>query len=161
MATSCSGRTTNTTAAPTAEEAKKFLDSANETMMKLGIEENQAGWVAQTYITDDTEALSAKVNQEAIDAIAKFAKESARFDKVDVPADQRRQLNLLKLSLVMVTPSVPKEAEELTKLTAGLETAYGKGKWCANPEKPESCLNIDDVTKVMATSRDPKRLREV
>ena len=31
-------------------------------------------------------------------------------------ADQRRQLNLLKLSLVLVTPADPKEAEELTKI---------------------------------------------
>ena len=44
---------------------------------------------------------------------------------------------------------------------ARLESTYGKGKWCADPKKPDSCLNIDDVTKVMATSRDPKRLREV
>src|SRR5204863_542482 len=42
-----------------------------------------------------------------------------------------------------------------------LEALYGKGKWCTNPEKPDTCLNIDAVTKVMATTRDEKRLREV
>src|SRR5207245_5106469 len=42
--------------APPVSDAKKFLDTANETMKRLEIEANQAGWVAQTYITDDTEA---------------------------------------------------------------------------------------------------------
>jgi peptidyl-dipeptidase A len=130
-------------------------------MHGLSVEQNQAGWVQQNFITDDTEALQAKVSQRVIGTIAAFAKEATKYDKVDVPPDQRRQLNLLKLSLVMATPPNPKEAEELTKIMAGLEAAYGKGKWCANPEKPDTCLNIDAITKVMATSRDEKRLREV
>ena len=146
--------------APTAADAKKFLDNVNDTMKRLEIEQNQAGWIAQTYITDDTEAISARVNLEVTDAIARFAKESTRFDKVEVPRDERRQLNLLKLSLVMVTPSDPKEAEELTTIMARLEATYGKGKWC-NDGKPAACLNIDEITKVMATSRDERRLRQV
>ena len=47
--------------APSAADAKKFLDEANETMKRLFIAQSQAGWIAQTYITDDTEALSARV----------------------------------------------------------------------------------------------------
>src|SRR5439155_15990968 len=137
-------------AAPTAAYAKKFLDDTNETMKRLLIAQNQAGWIAQTYITDDTEALSARVNLEVTGAVARFAKESTRFDKVEVPSDERRQLNLLKLSLVMVTPSDPKEAEELTTIMARLEATYGKGKWC-DDGKPATCLNIDEITKIMAT----------
>src|SRR5438552_1184079 len=107
---------------------KEFLDGVNDTMRGLEIEQNRAGWVQQNFITDDTEALEAKVNQRVIETIARFAKEATRYDKVDVPADQRRQLNLLKLALVMAAPPASKEAEELTKIMAGLETAYGKGK---------------------------------
>ena len=151
----------STPPAPTAADAKAFLDTVNQTMLKLGVLENQAGWVAQNFITDDTEALSARINQQYIDAIARFAKDATRFDKLDLPADQRRQMTLLKTSLVMATPADPKEAEELTTIMARLEATYGKGKWCPEPAKPEDCLNIDDITKVMATSRDPKRLREV
>ena len=149
-----------TPAAPTPGDAKQFLDTVNDTMKRLEIEQNQAGWVQQNFITDDTEALAARVNQRVIDAIARFAKESVRFDKVDVPAGQRRQLNLLKLALVMVTPSDPREGEELTTTTARLESTYGKGKWCADPAKPDACMNIDAVTKVMAESRDAATLRQ-
>jgi peptidyl-dipeptidase A len=151
----------NSNPAPTAADAKRFLDTVNGTMERLLVEQNQAGWVQQTYITDDTEALQARVNQRVTDAIARFAKESVRFDRVEVPADQRRQLALLKLSLVMVTPSDPKEGEELTTIMARLESTYGKGTWCADPAKLEACLNIDAVTKVMAESRDAARLRQV
>ena len=145
--------------APATADAKAFLETVNDTMRRLGVEQNQAGWVQQNFITDDTEALGARASQRYIDAVARYAKEATKFDKVDVPADQRRQLNLLKLSLVMATPADPKDAEELTKIMARLEATYGKGKWCTNPEKPDTCMNIDDVTKVLATSRDEKQVR--
>ena len=146
-------------APPTAADAKTFLDTVNDTMKRLGVEQSRAGWVQQTFITDDTEALSARANQLAIDAAARFAKDAVKFDKVEVPTEQRRQLTLLKVGLVMATPADPKESEELTKTMARLESSYGKGKWCPDPNKPDACKTIDDVTKVMATSRNEKELR--
>jgi peptidyl-dipeptidase A len=147
--------------APAAPDVKSFLNTVNDTMRRLGIEQSRAGWVQQTFITDDTDALSARANREYAEAIARFAKDATRYDKTDVPADARRQLDLLKLALVMVTPSDPKEAEELTTITSKLESTYGKGKWCGDPARPDECLNIDDITKIMATVRDEKRLRQV
>jgi peptidyl-dipeptidase A len=145
----------------TAADAKAFLDNTNQTMLKLGVEANQGGWVQQNFITADTEALGARTNQRYIDAIAHAVKETPRFDKLDLPADERRQLNVLKTSLVMATPSDPKEAEELTTIMARLNGTYGKGKWCADSKDPDTCLNIDDITKVMADVRDPKQLLQV
>src|SRR5882672_2649548 len=120
---------------PTVAAAKAFLDTANATTLKLGIQAGQAGWVQQTFITDDTEAIAARASQAANEAGAKFAKESTKYDHVEVSADQRRQLNLLKVSLVLATPSDPKESDELSKIMARLESAYGRGKWCADPSK--------------------------
>ena len=149
-----------TPAAPTAADAKQFLDTVNDSMKKLEVEGSQAGWVQQNFITDDTEAIEARVNQRVTDAIAKFAKDSVKFDKVDLPADQRRQLTLLKNALVMVTPADPKEGEELTTIMARMDSRYGKGKWCADPARPDACMNIDEITKVMAESRDTAKLRQ-
>jgi peptidyl-dipeptidase A len=67
----------------------------------------------------------------------------------------------LKLSLVLATPGDPREAEEVTRIATRLNAMYGKGKWCVDPERPEGCLNIDDITRIMASSRDEKRLRDV
>jgi peptidyl-dipeptidase A len=157
-ALSCSNGATSAASA-SAADATRFLDTANDTTLKVGIEASRAGWVQQTYITDDTEALAARANQLANEAGARFAKEATKYDKVDVPADQRRQLTLLKTSLVLATPSDPKESDELSKIMARLESTYGKGKWCTDPAKPDTCRNIDEVTKIMASSRDAGALR--
>jgi peptidyl-dipeptidase A len=45
--------------APTAAEAKKFVEEAEAKLMDLWIEASRAGWVQATYITDDTEILAA------------------------------------------------------------------------------------------------------
>ncbi len=149
------------TPAATAEDARAFIDQANATMLKLGTVQGQAGWVAETYITDDTEALNARENQIGIDAVKRFAKDAVKFDHVQVPDDIRRELNLLKLALVMVTPSDPKEGEELTTIAARMDGMYGKGKWCEDPAKPADCLDVNKITEIMADSRDEKRLRQV
>ena len=147
--------------APTADEAQKFVAEANATLLKLSVEQQQAEWVAENFITDDTEAIGARANQALIDASARYAKEAVRFDKVDAAPDVRRQLTLLKVALVLASPSDPKQAEEMTKIVSSMTGEYGKGKWCADANKPESCLDVAGVTDVMANSRDPKRLREV
>ena len=146
---------------PTVGEATAFLATVNAEMLRLGVASQQAGWVYSTFITPDTEALNARASQAYIDAVARYAKEAARFDGLQLSADDRRQLDLLKVSLELVTPSDAKLAEEVTTLASSLEATYGRGKWCAEPTRPESCLDIEQITEVMATSRDPQRLRQV
>src|ERR1051326_8088148 len=109
------------TGTPAPADATKFLADVNESMKKLQVEASQAGWVQQNFITDDTEAIEARVNQRVIDAIAKDAKDAVKYDKVAVSPTERRQLELLKNSLVMVTPPNPKEGEELTTSMADLK----------------------------------------
>jgi peptidyl-dipeptidase A len=157
--------------APTAADAQKFIDDVNASVLKLVTDQQQAEWVAENFITEDTEAIAAKANQTFIEATARYAKEAVKFDKVDVPADVRRQLNLLKLALVIAAPSDPKQSEEMTKLVSSMTGEYGKGKWCpgggkadvgkVGPDHAGGCLDVEGVTEVMASSRDPKRLKEV
>ena len=130
-------------------------------MTRLLIGVNQTGWVAQTFITDDTEAIDARENQAMISAQAQWAKDSVTFDRVEVTPAERRQLNLLKLSLVLAAPDNAAESEELTRLVSRMRAAYGKGKFCPDAAKPDACFNIDDVTRVMANSRDAAELRRV
>jgi peptidyl-dipeptidase A len=158
-AAGCAQTQSSSSAPATPAAAKTFLDTANATTLALGIEQGRAGWVQQTFITDDTEAIAARANQAANEAGSKFAKESTKYDHVEVPPDQRRQLNLLKVALVLATPSDPKESDELSKIMARLESAYGRGKWCADPSKADTCKNIDDVTHILAIPGDEKALR--
>src|SRR5262245_2040512 len=108
-----------------AADATAFLAGANETLLKFGILGNRGGWVAQNFITEDTAALNARISQESIEATVKLAKEATKFDAITLPDLERRQLNVLKTSLVMVTPSDSKEAEEITTIMGRLEAAYG------------------------------------
>ena len=161
LAFGCATPSASTNPTPTAADAKKFIDEVNDTAFKLTLESSQAGWISETFINDDTSSLNARANQRLIDKMAQYAKDAVKFDKVDVPADIRRQLNILKVGLVMATPSDPRLGEELTKIAADLDGMYGKGKWCEDPKKPESCLDINQITDIMRDSRDEKKLRQV
>ncbi|MFZ5927055.1 MAG: M2 family metallopeptidase [Acidobacteriota bacterium] len=146
--------------APTAEEARRFLERAESELLQLSNEASQASWVQSTYITIDTEALAAKANERLVTASVRLAKESAKYDKMALPDDLKRKLKLLKLAITLPAPSDPSEAAEMTKLAAGLESAYGKGKYCPGGDE-KKCLNIDEITRIMASSRDPKQLLDV
>ncbi len=144
--------------APTVAEARAFVEKAEVRLLEANVEASRADWVKSTYITDDTEALAAKADERAINAQVELAKASTRFDRLKLPADLARKLKLLKISLTLATPADPKASEELTRIVSGMEGAYGKGKWC--PPGSERCLDIEDLSRLMASSRDPNQLRE-
>jgi len=143
---------------PTVEEAKKFIEDAETKLLDVNVEASRADWVKATYITEDTEALSAKADERAINATVELAKQSTRFDRLKLPDDLARKMKLLKVSLTLATPSDPKESAELTQIASSMEGTYGKGKWC--PPGKGKCLDIEDIGRVMANSRDPNELRD-
>src|ERR1035438_5200515 len=147
-------------AAPTVDDAAKFLSDAEQKLLALNVEDQHANWVHENFITEDTEVLSAKADQRAIDENVRLAKESTRFDKLTLPEDMARKMKLLKLGFVLATPADPKLSEEATRLQTSLDGTYGKGKYCPDrlklKEKP--CLDIEDITRIMATSNKPDEL---
>jgi peptidyl-dipeptidase A len=141
---------------PTPEDARQFVDALEPKLMALNIDSGRADWIKSTFITGDTEDISAKLDQRAIDAQVDYAKQSTRFDASSLDPVTARKIKLLKLGLTIATPADPKAAEELTRITSQLEGAYGRGKWC--PSGPQSCKDIEDLSKLMAQSRNPKEL---
>ena len=142
-------------------DAKAFLAQVERDLDRLGLAANRAGWVQATFITHDTEALAAQANEAYVGATTRFAKDAARFQTAQVTPSERRQLELLRTSLTMAAPPDEKEAEELTRLAAGMEAAYGRGKYCPQGATGDDCLDIEEITEIMAESRDPQRLEEV
>src|SRR6266545_1981390 len=145
----------------TAAEARKFLDDANRELLRLINNVNRASWVQSTYITPDTEVLNAQANEQLVNAVTKYAKQARRFDKVTLPPLERREMTVLKNSITVSAPPDSKEAEELTRLLASMEGAYGRGKYCEKGATGENCLDIEKITEILAENRDPKRLQEV
>jgi len=147
--------------APTAAEARQFLDEVNRELLRLTNSANRAGWVQSTYITPDTETLAAEANEVLIKKITDAAKQAVRFDKVTLPPLDRRQMEVLKKQLTVSAPSDPKEAQELTQILASMEGAYGRGTYCPPGKTGDECLDIEKITEILADDRDPKRLQEV
>jgi len=144
-------------AKPTVAEALAFIDKAERDLGALNIEAGQAAWVQETYITDDTVALSAAANDRLIARQTALISEARKFDGLTLPPDAARKLMLLKLSIGLPAPSDPALRAETTQKAAQLDAAYGKGKYCPDAN-PDTCLGIDEIGVKMAQSRDPKEL---
>lgn len=144
----------------TPAEADQFVADAEKRLLDLNVKFSRADWVKSTYITDDTETLSAEGNKEVIAATTELAKESLRFDGLDLSPDTKRKIKLLKLALTLPAPSNPTERDELTKIAASMEGDYGKGKYCPDGDKGK-CLSLSDMEKTLAESRDPEELKRV
>jgi peptidyl-dipeptidase A len=148
-------------AAPTVAEAERFIAQAEARLLDLWIKSSRASWVAENFITDDTESISADADQAVKAATAQLAKESQRYEKLQLPPDVARKFKLLKLSVDIPAPRDPAAQAELSKIDASLDADYGKGTWCpgdVKDDKKENCKQLPDIEKILATSRDPKEL---
>src|SRR5262245_25174423 len=149
-------RLSATTPKPTVAEAAVFLDEAETKLLELGVEAGQASWVQSTYITDDTDILAATAGDRLLAATVDFAKRDTRFDKLTLPTDLARKMKLLKLAFTLTAPADPQERQELTRIAVSLENTYGKKKYCPGGNQP--CQTLQDLTPLMANSRNPAKL---
>jgi peptidyl-dipeptidase A len=148
---------------PTLAEAQEFMNKAEARLADLNVKSNQASWVHDNFITDDTEALAADANDTNTAAATELIEQAKRFDGVHMPPELARKFLLLKLSVLnlpsaVAAPKDPALRKELTQIAASLESDYGKGKFVDSHGKT---LDINDVEKIMAESRDPNELKQV
>ena len=145
---------------PTIEEAKAFVEQAEQTLLKGWIETERAVWLQNNFITHDTEILSAEAQKKLIATTMELAKRSTRFDPLDLPYDVARKIHLLKTSMTVAAPGEPDKQAELTRVTTAMESLYGKGRYCPEGEKGQ-CLDLNQMSRIMAESRDPGQLLEI
>ena len=67
-------------AAPTADDAKKFVAEVDKDLRRLWVARDRAGWVNQNFITDDTEALSASGEEATAAYVTEAITKARRFD---------------------------------------------------------------------------------
>jgi peptidyl-dipeptidase A len=146
-------------AAPTLEEARRFLEAANARLLDLNNRQQRAEWVQSTFITDDTERMAAEARETVIAAVTELAQGARRFDRLTLPPDLARQMKLIKLSLTLPAPADPALRSELTQIASTLEGIYGKGKYCPAGTESE-CQDIGDLSRVLAENREPAKLLE-
>jgi peptidyl-dipeptidase A len=152
------------TAPATADDARRFVESAEARLLDLNVKASRAEWVHETFITDDTEILSAEADQKLKAATAELAAQSRRFDGLQLPDDVARKFMLLKHAVDIPAPTNPAEQAELSQILASLQSDYGKGKYC--PDAPlksapgKKCLELNDLENIIASSNDPGELRQ-
>src|SRR5450432_1593216 len=115
---------------PTVAEAKTFIEQAEARLEVLNSNQQQADWVKSTFITDDTEAIAARADEQLMGETVALVKQSKRFDGLKLPEDVARKFMLLRLGLTVAAPSNAKDTAELSQITASMEGTYGKGKYC-------------------------------
>jgi peptidyl-dipeptidase A len=145
------------TAVPTVAEAERFIAQAEARLLDLWIKDGRAAWVSENFITDDTEEIAADADAAVKAATADLARQSQRYEKLSLPPDVARKFKLLKLSVDIPAPRDPAAQAELAKIAASLEGDYGKGTWCPD-DNPKNCMELTDIEKILATSRDPQEL---
>jgi len=143
---------------PTIAEAEQFIKAAEARINELGVKTNHASWVQENFITDDTEALAADAQDQMTAAMTELIEQSRRFDGLQMPADLARKFKLLRLGLTAPAPKDPPLRKEMTQTAVSLDSDYGKGKYC---RKPDDCLDITAIEKIMAESTDPDELKDV
>jgi peptidyl-dipeptidase A len=144
---------------PTAADALAFVNAAEARLAELNVEQQRAEWVAENFITYDTQILAAEASEKQIAAGVQYAKDAARFDSLQLPPDVRRKLDLIKLQLTTPGPSDPVKTAELSRIASEMTAMYGSGKY--TPPGASKPLDIEQITTIMQTSRDPKKLLDV
>src|ERR1700735_2610272 len=147
-----------TAATPTVEDARHFVEEAENRLLPLWIAAQRSSWVQETFITPDTEEMAAEADQSVKGATAELAAEARRYEGLKLPEDVARKLKLIKLSVDIPAPRDTAESTELSQINASLQSDYGKGKWCPDGAQGK-CLSLNDLERIMATSRDPKELQ--
>ncbi len=150
----------NTTTLATPEGAEKFVAEAERRREEYGLRANRIAWVHATNITDDTDAMAAESANEGLALTDELARGARRFDGVPVKSEIARKLMLLKLAFTEPAPSDAKLRAEMSKLVVGMQSDYGKGKYCPDGDKSK-CLTLGDMEKTLAESRDPAELKKV
>jgi peptidyl-dipeptidase A len=140
--------------APTPADARKFIQDAETRLLAANTGAQRADWVKSTFITDDTEILSAQNDERAIALQVALVKDAQRFTHLQLPPDLARKFQILRTSLTLATPNDPALSAEVTRIVAGMEGAYGKGKYC----KAGKCLDLDQLSEILSNNRNRAEL---
>jgi peptidyl-dipeptidase A len=135
-----------------AETADEFVARLNQEFTDLGLEYNAAGWTQATYITVDTQLLSARANERYLGAFSKAVADAGKFEGQPMSPASKRTIELLKLGVAAPAPADPVKLTELATLLAGMEAKYGEAKYCKPGGK--ECRDEVQLKTVLEKSRD-------
>lgn len=121
------------TAKLTAADADAFVAAAEKDLFDYSVEASQVNWVNATYITEDTDAMAARINAVGTEKSVKYALDAAKYANVPgLSADTKRKLDILRNGLVLPAPTTAGAATTLNEIATKLQSQYGKGRGTLN-----------------------------
>ncbi|MDZ7587764.1 MAG: M2 family metallopeptidase [Parasphingorhabdus sp.] len=145
-------------AKPTAADAEQFVMKTEKMMADFSTDAQRVYWINSTYITDDSDALAAKVGAEGTTMSVNAALEAAKFENMKgLSPELTRKLDKLRGGIVLPAPTTEGAAVELNEIATRLQSTYGKGKGTLDG-KP---INGSDIEAAMGTDRNPAELAEM
>ncbi|MBV9344399.1 MAG: M2 family metallopeptidase [Gammaproteobacteria bacterium] len=140
------------------ESAAAFVGRVSTELEAANRENQSAGFVSETYITPDTQALAAQANERYLTRLGAAVSASKRYAGQPLDAATARALMRLRLNVSAPAPADPQKRARLAELAAALDAKYGAGKYCPAGGRP--CLNLDELSKILASSRNYRELLE-
>ncbi|WP_435417360.1 M2 family metallopeptidase [Parerythrobacter aurantius] len=127
----------------TPQGAADWVAMVEKDLFDFSVEASKVYWINATYITEDTDALAAKVGAEGTEKSVKYALEAARYAKVEgLDPEVARKLDKLRTGIVLPAPTTAGAAAELATIATSLGSQYGKGKGTLDG-KPVSGSDIE------------------
>ena len=140
-------------AGPTVEEAREFVAASEEELARLGQHNERMAWVLANFITEDTEILAAKSEEQFTAAKVDIASRAARYNGLEGLDDEiARKLNMLRSGIVVPAPSDAQRTAEQAEIGSKLKGLYGRGRYC---REDGTCLALGELEDILAVSRDP------
>ncbi len=144
--------------APTVAEADKFVADAEKALGDFGIYNAQVQWINNTYITDDTDAVAARVGAQGTELSVNYAVAAAKYAAIPgLSYDTKRKLDILRGGLTLPAPTTEGAAKALNDISTRLNSAYGKGKGTLKGV----AIVGNDIEAEMGTNRNPAELAEM
>lgn len=144
--------------AQTVAEADAFVAKAEADLGDLSVYNAQVQWINNTYITEDTDAVAARVGAQVTEMAVSLANQAARYSSLPgLSYDTKRKLDILRGGITLPAPTTEGAAKELNDIATRLNSTYGKGKGTLGG-KP---INGSDIEAEMGTNRNPELLKEM
>ena len=138
------------------QSAEQFVEETSAKYEEMRLEGAAAGWAYQTYINQDTALLASRAQERSLKFQSSAVEGAKRYDGMELDPVTRRAINSIKWGTTLPAPNDDAKRRELSEIMTRMEGAYGSGKYC--PDGPESCRDLEELSEIMANSRDYDQL---
>ena len=175
--------------APTVQEAKEFLEDAEDERAEFNAYAAKVYWIKANFITEDTAALEARVGEESAKMSTRMSNDAKRFKDLALPADMKRKIDGLLRGSNFPAPDDEAAAKKLATIMTDLDGRYGKGKFeidvnderiitildqdpdgakgplkkdgSLKDEAPDGTIHLGQASDIIAKSDDPELLQSI